>query len=92
MADPTITSAEDILDLTDEQISSMSAPPTIREETDEEKAAREAAKLAEQETVEGGDGDDSVPGSQEDDQTPPTQVDDKSKKVEDGVEDGVAER
>lgn len=90
MSTLTVTSAEDLLNLTDEQISGMSAPPEIKEETPEEKAARVAAEAeaaAQQETVEGGEGNDSVPGSQEDDDTPPTQVDDKSKKVEDGGEE-----
>jgi hypothetical protein len=91
MPDPIITSGQDLLDLPDDQISAMSTPPTIREETDEEKAAREAAKLAEQDTAQGGEGDDSVPGSEEpdepEDDAPPTQVDDKSKKVDDVDED-----
>ncbi len=94
MSTPTLTNAEEVFNLTDEQISSMSFPPTVKEETAEEKAAREAAeaaKLAEQDTAQGGEGDDSVPGSQEADdtnpETPLTQVDDKSKKVEDNDEE-----
>lgn len=94
MTDPIVTSAEDLLDLSDEQISAMSQPPEVKEETAEEKAARELAEAnppaQADDTAQGAEGNDSVPGSEGEAETPPTQVDDKSKGVDDTGEEGNA--